>query len=121
MCESSCDFYCDSAEFHYCPMVYIFKGKYCVITIYYCIAIVEYGETRILKRKLDMDNDRYFKPKHRKLDKHFVISVNDRKVKILNYKIYSHWGDLDKQAYQVIEIITKISNQNLNIKELILS
>ena len=35
-----------------------------------------------------MDEDKYIKPKHRKLEKHFAITVNENRVKILNYKIY---------------------------------
>lgn len=31
-----------------------------------------------------MDEDKYIKPKHRKLEKHFAITVNGNRVKILN-------------------------------------
>lgn len=61
-----------------------------------------------------MEDGEYFKPKHRKLDKHFDILVNGTHVKILKYKIYNKWNCLDKKEYQVIELISKISNQNLN-------
>lgn len=61
-----------------------------------------------------MDEDKYIKPKHRKLGKHFAITVNGNRVKILNYKIYTHRDRLEE--YQVIELITKISNENLNYK-----
>lgn len=63
-----------------------------------------------------MDEDKFIKPKHRKLDKHFAVTVNGKRVKILKYKIYSHWDNLDKQEYQIIELITKISNESLNYK-----
>ena len=59
-----------------------------------------------------MDDEKYLKPNQRKLEKHFVIAVNGRRVKILNYKIYTHQDGLEE--YQVIELITKIPNENLN-------
>lgn len=63
-----------------------------------------------------MDEEIHIKPKHRKLDKHFDITVNGKRVKILNYKISSYEDAIDKREYQTIELITKISNKNLNYK-----
>lgn len=64
-----------------------------------------------------MDQDNYTKPKHRKFEKHFPITINGNRVKILNYKISSLWDEYENQEYQVIELITKISNENLNYKK----
>jgi phenylpyruvate tautomerase PptA (4-oxalocrotonate tautomerase family) len=63
-----------------------------------------------------LDGDKYINQKHRKLDKHFAITVNGKRVKILKYKIYNQGDKFDKQEVQIIELITKISNENLNIR-----
>lgn len=58
------------------------------------------------------DDENDYKSRHRKLDKHFIITINCNKVKILKYKIYSKWDELAGQEYQYIDIITKISNES---------
>jgi hypothetical protein len=42
--------------------------------------------------------------------------INNRKVMILNFKIYFHWDALEKQEYHIIELISKIKNESLNYK-----
>ena len=58
--------------------------------------------------------------KHRKMDKHHSIKVNNKSVKILKYKRESYYNNLDNEEVNIIELITKIPNDILDNKEVII-
>ncbi|WP_256762451.1 hypothetical protein [Cohnella sp. WQ 127256] len=55
---------------------------------------------------------------HRKLEKHFYVIINNKKVKILNFKIEDRVDDLTGEVVRVMTIITKIQNEILKEKEI---
>ena len=63
-----------------------------------------------------MNNDQANRLKQKKIDKHFDISVNGKKAKIINYKISEYVDNYTGEKKQDFEIITKISNKALEDK-----
>jgi hypothetical protein len=59
--------------------------------------------------------------RHRKMDKHFKIKVNNKVVKILKYKRDSYYDDIKGEEVNTIELITKIPNDELDQKEVIIN
>jgi hypothetical protein len=57
--------------------------------------------------------------RHRKMDKHFTIKVNNQSVKILKFKTNSYYNDFDGEV-NFIEIITKIPNKVLDQREVVI-
>ena len=58
--------------------------------------------------------------RHRKMNKHYSIKVNNKSVKILKYKRESYYDDLDNEEVNIIELITKIPNDVLDHKEVVI-
>jgi hypothetical protein len=63
-----------------------------------------------------MNHDQINKKKQNKIEKHFDITVNGSKVKIMNYKITEYRDEYSGLIGQKMEIITKISNKVLESK-----
>ncbi len=63
-----------------------------------------------------MKHDQINRKKQNKIDKHFDILANGKKVKIMNYKITECRDGYSGLKGQNMEIITKISNKVLESK-----
>jgi hypothetical protein len=63
-----------------------------------------------------VNNDQINRKKQNKIDKHFDIVANGKKVKIMNYKITEHRDEYTGLMGQNIELITKIQNKILESK-----
>lgn len=63
-----------------------------------------------------MNHNQINKKKQNKIDKHFDIIANGKKVKIINYKITEGRDEYSGLMGQNMEIITKISNKVLESK-----
>lgn len=58
--------------------------------------------------------------RHRKMDKHFKIKVNYKSVKIFKYNRGSYYDDFKGEEVNTIELVTKIPNDLLDLKEVII-
>ncbi|MFD2444047.1 hypothetical protein ACFSO7_08615 [Bacillus sp. CGMCC 1.16607] len=58
--------------------------------------------------------------KHRKIDKHFGIIVNNQSVKILKFKMDSYYDDYEDKEINTIELITKIPHDVFNHQEVLI-
>jgi hypothetical protein len=59
-------------------------------------------------REKDKNTFGGYMDRHRKMDKHFNIKVNNKSVRILNYIRDSYYDNLKSEEIKTIELVTKI-------------